>query len=255
MRARPILRRGDRGPSVEELQQLLAQQGAGLTKGEIDGVFGRRTEAAVKKAQRQLGLDPDGIVGAKTWRAFESAEARQNPAVSPGDARQPNGGANARPESRPPSSSSGEPRWLEIARAESGVAEDPRPGQHNRRILDYHATTSYRAQEDEVPWCSSFVNWCLRQASRPGTDSAAAKSWLEWGRELEAPRVGAIAVVRQRSAALDRATGSASGYHVAFWISQDASHVVLLGGNQSDRVKESRFALRSYDLVTMRWPV
>lgn len=37
--------------------------------GAIDGVFGTKTEAVVKKFQRQKGLKVDGLVGIKTWKA------------------------------------------------------------------------------------------------------------------------------------------------------------------------------------------
>lgn len=56
---RPTLRRGDRGETVKELQQLL--------KLPADGIFGEKTEAGVKGVQLINGLRPDGIVGRQTW--------------------------------------------------------------------------------------------------------------------------------------------------------------------------------------------
>lgn len=64
----PTLRRGNKGDEVADLQALLnAKYGFSL---EIDGDFGKDTEAAVKQFQQQHGLTADGIVGPKTWKAL-----------------------------------------------------------------------------------------------------------------------------------------------------------------------------------------
>ena len=67
----PTLRHGARGWRVKRLQRLLQQHGC--DPGPIDGVFGARTEAAVREFQRRSGLAADGIVGPLTWRALEAA--------------------------------------------------------------------------------------------------------------------------------------------------------------------------------------
>lgn len=63
---RTILR-GDVGPEVRRAQTLLNAKGAAL---QVDGVFGPKTEAAVRAFQKQKGLAVDGIVGPKTWTAL-----------------------------------------------------------------------------------------------------------------------------------------------------------------------------------------
>jgi hypothetical protein len=60
---RPMLRFGDSGPYVTELQKLLG----GIS---VDGDFGGETDAAVVDFQIAHGLVPDGIVGVKTWAAL-----------------------------------------------------------------------------------------------------------------------------------------------------------------------------------------
>ena len=137
--------------------------------------------------------------------------------------------------------------WLDIAKAELGIHEDALPGQHAPRILEYHKTTTLKATTDETPWCSSFVNWVMTKAGRKGTNSAAARSWLDWGATLTTPVEGAVAVIKKKTVGSDSATGSTSGFHVAFYISLSATHIRLLGGNQSDQVKYSNFALSAYD--------
>ncbi len=68
-----VLRSGDRGDRVRQLQQRL--QAAGVYDGPLSGVFGERTEAAVRRLQEQRGLTVDGIAGPATWSALESSAA------------------------------------------------------------------------------------------------------------------------------------------------------------------------------------
>jgi peptidoglycan hydrolase-like protein with peptidoglycan-binding domain len=60
---KPILRRGDSGAAVKQLQQKLNI--------EADGYFGPDTEAAVTHFQQRRGLEADGIVGWYTWQELE----------------------------------------------------------------------------------------------------------------------------------------------------------------------------------------
>lgn len=58
-----------RGDDVLELQRKL--NALGFDAGREDGLFGRRTDAAVRDFQRNVGEDPDGIVGPETIVALE----------------------------------------------------------------------------------------------------------------------------------------------------------------------------------------
>lgn len=60
----PILRRDDRNVAVHVIQYLLNDRDIVVA---VDGIFGPKTEAAVKSFQAANGLLQDGIVGEGTW--------------------------------------------------------------------------------------------------------------------------------------------------------------------------------------------
>jgi len=68
-----VLRKGDKGSAVKDLQEFLE-----IT---ADGDFGPGTEAAVKKWQAENGLVADGIVGPKTWDAMGLATTDESEQV------------------------------------------------------------------------------------------------------------------------------------------------------------------------------
>ncbi len=59
---------GSVGEEVTSIQQRLKSDG--YYGGEIDGIYGTKTKAAVQKFQEDNGLSPDGIVGEKTLSAL-----------------------------------------------------------------------------------------------------------------------------------------------------------------------------------------
>jgi peptidoglycan hydrolase-like protein with peptidoglycan-binding domain len=69
------------GTAVRRLQRRLAA--LGFEPGEIDGVFGRQTDKAVRAFQRSEGLDVDGVVGPLTAKGL-GRRRRPSPPVQPG---------------------------------------------------------------------------------------------------------------------------------------------------------------------------
>lgn len=63
----PVLKKGAKESHVKGLQALLIGYGYDLGRTGIDGSFGALTDQAVRKYQSRSGLEPDGIVGKKTW--------------------------------------------------------------------------------------------------------------------------------------------------------------------------------------------
>ena len=64
----PILKQGSKGASVKALQQLLNAKGYNC--GNVDGDFGAKTTAALKKYQKAVNLTVDGYCGFNTWTAL-----------------------------------------------------------------------------------------------------------------------------------------------------------------------------------------
>lgn len=117
-----------------------------------------------------------------------------------------------------------DPKWITRARKEVGQAEVNGPGS-NPRIVEYHTFTTYNATSDEVPWCSSFVCWVFEKEGIPSTRSAAAMSWLKWGKAIRKPVLGCVVVLKRPG-----------GHHVGFYLGETPDKIDLLGGNQNNRV-------------------
>ena len=71
---------GSTGSAVSKLQTVLNQHGYDLA---VDGIFGVKTQAAVRDYQQRNGLKLDGIAGPETWG---SLLAQPTTAVSGGSA-------------------------------------------------------------------------------------------------------------------------------------------------------------------------
>lgn len=71
-----VLQEGDNNIGVSSLQYYLSYLSEFynvLPRLSVDGIFGLETANAVRAAQREFGLTPDGVVGGDTWRAIYNA--------------------------------------------------------------------------------------------------------------------------------------------------------------------------------------
>lgn len=71
----PLLRYGDRLPTVVAVQILVNRKMRQGTYIAVDGIYGSKTREAVRAFQRKRGLSPDGIVGQSTWPALTQEES------------------------------------------------------------------------------------------------------------------------------------------------------------------------------------
>lgn len=116
---------------------------------------------------------------------------------------------------------------MQCARNELGVYETPGKAS-TKRVIEYHQATSLKATDDSVAWCSAFVSWCLETCGIKSTRSAAARSYLSWGKRINEPTIGCIVVFQ-------RGNSSWQG-HVGFVVGWDKTNISCLSGNQSDSV-------------------
>jgi uncharacterized protein (TIGR02594 family) len=145
--------------------------------------------------------------------------------------------------------------WFVVAEAEEakGIKEGVPAG--DTEILKYFQSINFATSTSKTPWCAAFVSFCMKSsgdsvaaANVPKTDPALAASWKGWGNPLPAnasdtPQ-GAVVVL---SPTEDQ---DGSG-HVGFFVRGDTNTITLLGGNQSNAVKESTYA-RSR-IAAIRW--
>ena len=105
---------------------------------------------------------------------------------------------------------------------------------HNAEIVDLYADSGNPGvKADEVAWCAAFVGATLRRAGYKSTGSLAARSYESYGTKLSGPRKHCIGVMRW--------TNSGWAGHVGYVVNYDDKYVWMLGGNQKDSVKVSRY--------------
>jgi flagellum-specific peptidoglycan hydrolase FlgJ len=93
---------GSRGRDVSHLQETL--RGAGFNPGKTDGIFGPKTQAALRNFQTARGIQVDGIAGPETFGALRDSDSFQ-PAQKPATPAKP--GTQTQPGTQPGSPQAG----------------------------------------------------------------------------------------------------------------------------------------------------
>jgi len=120
---------------------------------------------------------------------------------------------------------------LKIASSQLGVKEI-RGAEDNPQIVAYAKETNISGiNNDEIPWCSTFMNWCAQEAGLPISGKPNARSWINIGESTENPIPGDIVVFWREN------INSWKG-HVGIFLgfNQDTNKVFCLGGNQKNAV-------------------
>lgn len=132
--------------------------------------------------------------------------------------------------------------WIAEASRHIGLTEIPGKAAHNKTLLQWLADMGrYSAesrpwwQDDETPWCGLFVGRMLGGAGRfvvPNWFRASAWNDPSAMHRLDKPAYGCIVTFTRKG-----------GGHVGFVVGKDrAGNLLVLGGNQGNRVSIAAFA-------------
>lgn len=120
---------------------------------------------------------------------------------------------------------------LKVAFSQLGIKEIS-GDEDNPQIVKYAEETGIGGiNNDEIAWCSTFVNWCAKESDLPLSKKANARSWLNVGQKVTSPKPGDIVVFWRES------IHSWKG-HVGIFLgfNGNANKLYCLGGNQSNAV-------------------
>jgi uncharacterized protein (TIGR02594 family) len=154
------------------------------------------------------------------------------------------------PPAPPPSSpaSPSAPRWYGLARSLIGTREIV-GAQHSPTIMGWIAGLGAKVlgitvRDDETPWCATFMAHVMATSGiAPPPIAVRAASWANWGRELIAPRLGAVLVFTRQG-----------GGHVGIYVGERSDAFRVLGGNQDNAVTETWIAKTRLAKGGIRWP-
>lgn len=135
------------------------------------------------------------------------------------------------------------PPWIAEAEKYIGTREIRGPRHEPRILAWWRAIFRGGIRDDETPWCSAFVGAMMEFSGIRSTRFESARSWESWGKALQFPVYGCVAVF----------TRPGGGGHVGFVVGRDMSgNLLILGGNQGDAVSIMAFSPRR--VVAYRWP-
>lgn len=133
--------------------------------------------------------------------------------------------------------------WVDLAKTYIGTREHKGPGS-NQKILDMRKELGVGLSDDDVPWCGTFVGYCLHKSGRdiPSVPERAL-AYSQMGMvKLTRPAYGSVAVMSRQG-----------GGHVGFVVGKNkAGRIMILGGNQNDEVNIKPFAQER--ILGFYWP-
>lgn len=81
----------------------------------------------------------------------------------------------------------------------------------------------------KTEWCAAFVSHVLEKDGKPTAKYPLwSRSYLEWGEEVSEGEKGDLVIFER--------VGSAWQGHVGFYVRETEAHILVLGGNQNNKV-------------------
>ena len=122
--------------------------------------------------------------------------------------------------------------YLDLAAQQIGLNE----GDKKAALTEYLRNGGQNLDPATTAWCAAFVDSTLKQSGMQGTGKLNARSYLDWGQEVNQPQAGDVAVFSR---------GDPNGWqgHVGFFKGYDENgNILVLGGNQGDAVSVAAYS-------------
>jgi len=132
---------------------------------------------------------------------------------------------------------------FDIAQRFIGIKEVPGM-ESNPMILAMLKLDGKWPEDDSVPWCSAFLNYVCWLLRLPRSKNLRARSWLNVGYAIhpdEAMPGFDVVILRRGKEPQPGPDIIAAPGHVGLYAGYQAGGIELLGGNQGDTVKVSRY--------------
>lgn len=135
-----------------------------------------------------------------------------------------------------------DPIWIQEAQSYLGLREIS-GSEHEPGVVEFFADSGNAwVKDDETAWCGAFVGAVFARIGRPDirppgekANALRARAWLNVGTPVGTPRLGDLVIFWRGS------KGGASG-HVGFYMGEEGNNILVLGGNQSNRVQISKYS-------------
>lgn len=136
---------------------------------------------------------------------------------------------------------------FDVAQRFVGVTEAPGVADNPMVVAMLRLDNKWPAG-DSVPWCSAFVNFVAWLCRLPRSKDLRARSWLTVGHSIGLTQAipGSDVVILRRGKGDQPGPDviNAPG-HVGFFAGLESGRVLVLGGNQGDKVSVAPYPIES----------